>query len=254
MLAWDIINPLHIAKFATDEIQLVIADTEGLIADIEGGIADTTGFIADIEGFITVIEGYFSNFMAILSYIFGILKWLWDLYWIIVLWIFIIISIINIFILLTVAEQEYYDIADNIANIGIMFDTFFNKTLADFFVKYLPSGWNCMTKMVRNFPGCIPWYCLDVIGKMLYMPFGFTFWLFCMQDMERSAWSTIYAIDCQIKSLSGISLVHFPDFVMEDCYTCNLEPVPKAPPTFTWKTEPVPELIPYPWDLITWGM
>ena len=75
MLAWDIINPLHIAKFATDEIQLVIADTEGLIADIEGGIADTKCFIADIEGFITVIEGYFSNFMAQTSKVFGVRIW-----------------------------------------------------------------------------------------------------------------------------------------------------------------------------------
>jgi hypothetical protein len=246
MLAWDIMNPFYIAEWGITNVEMTVADSEGLIADIEGAIADFEGAIADIEG-------AFADLMVIFLQIFSFLKWLWDLYWEIVLWVFIIITIINVFILLTVAEQEYYDITDNIANIGIMLDTFFNKTVYDFFTKYLPSGWNCMTKMVRNFPGCIPWYFLDVLGKILYAPFGFLFWLFCLQDSERSIWEIIYEIDCEFKDMSGFSLVHFPDYVMQDCYTCNLEPVPKAPPPFTWKTENVPGLIPYPWELITWG-
>lgn len=246
MLAVDIFDPLFIADIFTSQGELVIADVEGVVADIEGAIADTTGIIADIEGAIAIV-------MAEVQYIFTILFWIFIYYWIIVFWIFVIISIINFIILLTVIEQEYYDITDNIANIGIMFDTFFDKTVNDFFVKYLPSGWNCMTKMVRNFPGCIPWYLLEVIGKLFYLPFTFLFWLFCMQEIERTVWENIYMIDCKIKSFTGFSLVHFPDYVVEDCYTCNLEPLPKAPPTFKWKTENVPGLIPYPWEMITFG-
>ena len=146
-------------------------------------------------------------------------------------------------ILLTFGTQEIYDIEDNIANVGILLDTFFNKTFKEFFTKYLTSCFQCAGKMIKNFPGCLIWYLLEVVGQIIYLPFRLIFWIFCLQDAERMMWSTISKIDSYVQAFTTFSLIHYPDFIVEDCYMCNLEELPVVQPAPLMKSEPIPYLI-----------
>lgn len=225
----------------------------GIVSDIfsplifaESAIGDIEGIISDIEGAISAIEGGIADFASILGDMISMAAFVFNSFWTVIFWIILVIVGLDSIILLQKAEQEYYDITDNIANVGIYLDTLFDKTLKDFFTKYLPSGWNCMTKMIRNFPGCIAYYIIDAIGQILYLPFRIVFWIFCLSDFERMMWDFLRSLDDNIKSTFGFHLLHYPDSIIQDCYTCNLEPMPvfhKLPPM---KTEDVPGLIPIP--------
>lgn len=199
------------------------------IAQMEGAITITEGIIADIEGF-------FADLFAWMGFIFEILFYLFVFY-------LALIFVIDMIILLTFGTQEIYDIEDNIANVGILLDTFFNKTFKEFFTKYLTSSFQCAGKMIKNFPGCFFWYILEVIGQLIYLPFRLIFWIFCLQNAERMGWALISKIDDYIKSVSNISFIHYPDFVIQDCYMCNLEELPVVQPAPKMKSEPIPYLI-----------
>lgn len=230
----DIFAPIIFAEETVDEVG-------GFIAVAEGAIADITGFIADVEGAI-------ADFAAIYADIIGIMIFVFSFFWTLFIWLIIIITIIDAIILLGFAADHYKETADNVANIGILLDTFFDKTFTEFFSKYLASIFQCGGKMIKNFPGCIFWYILEIIGQILYLPFRFIFWLFCMQDFERSMWALVSQIDDYLHSISGFSLIHYPDFIIQDCYMCNLEKLPIVQPAPRMKNPALPYLVPYPWD------
>lgn len=165
---------------------------------------------------------------------------------IILIQVYLMILTIDMVTSLNWMKQEYYDITDNIANTGIVLDTFFDYTIADFFTKTVPSYWNCVSKSISNFKTCIIFYFLEILGQLFYLPFRIVFWIFCLDDIERYIWGLLEEADQYVMGISGWHIIHWPDSVIQDCYSCSIDAPPSIPSAPTWKTEPIPQLIPLP--------
>ena len=116
------------------------------------------------------------------------------------------------------------------------------KKLADFFVKigkffiYIGDVFKsifsyimCGFLMIVKIPLCLKWYSLDILGKTLYSPFAFLFFIFGLTSIEKMLWDIIYDIDCTCYSMTGFHIASFPDSVIKDCYSCKIYPIPKFP-------------------------
>ena len=212
-----------------------------IFADIMSALAAVEGYIADVEG---AIADFFSIFDTFLT----LMEWIWDTFWELLFWLYVLITIWDVIVLLIATKEIWDEVSDDLANIGIFMDTFLGYSVYDFFTQSFSSWWNCTSKIINNLPECLPWYIADTGSKILYMPFTFFFWLICLQDTERAIWQQIYALDCNLSSSFGFSLIHFPDFVIQDCYSCNLDPIPgpMVYPNMKWPDLSNLPLIPYP--------
>jgi hypothetical protein len=84
----------------------------------------------------------------------------------------------------------------------------------------------CAVNFIANLNNCFGWYFLDVIGKTLYLPIGFIFWLFNLQKIENMIWDYIEEIDCIFKNLTGFHLIHYSDSINKKCYSCCCDDFP----------------------------
>lgn len=106
-------------------------------------------------------------------------------------------------------------------------------------------GYVSITRIMK-LPMCAPWYILDMIGWLLYLPFRFVFWSIDylanigVVELEHSFWNFAADTDCYIhgrddnefidqcdpdmkESLNtGVHIIHFPDSVMRTCYNIEL--------------------------------
>jgi len=73
------------------------------------------------------------------------------------------------------------------------------------------------------------WYTLEIIGHILYIPFGFFFWLFSLQSVERMIWGILEDIDCFCYKSTGYHLIHYSDSIVKKCYKCKIKKMPKFP-------------------------
>lgn len=88
----------------------------------------------------------------------------------------------------------------------------------------------CGIKYVNNLRSCIIWYILDGIGSTLYSIFvklpvfmiriltGFN-----MQPFVDGINCMVKYIDSLYFKLTCYHFIHFPDWVIQDCYTCNFQ-------------------------------
>lgn len=90
---------------------------------------------------------------------------------------------------------------------------------------YLTGG----LRFIINFPKCFGWYSLDVLGKTLYSPLKFLFWLFNLQYIENMLWGYAENIDCICKKYTGYHLIHFSDNIIDQCYVFCPDEFPKFP-------------------------
>jgi hypothetical protein len=89
----------------------------------------------------------------------------------------------------------------------------------------------CGFYLVIKFPQCFAWYGLEVVGHVLYIPFGFFFWVTGTQKIEKQIWDMIEQIDCLCYSTTGYHLIHYSDSIIKKCYSCKVKPF-KKPPKF----------------------
>ena len=84
----------------------------------------------------------------------------------------------------------------------------------------------CMFKFLRNSYKCFFYYILDLIGKILYIPFSLLFWLsknlfgIDLYPLETRLWKSLELINDFVFSIVGFHIIHFPQKVREDCYSC----------------------------------
>jgi predicted PurR-regulated permease PerM len=96
------------------------------------------------------------------------------------------------------------------------------------FFKAIGSYIKCSFAKVKNLPGCMPWYMLQVFGKCLYLPVIFFVWLFKLQKIERDFWNAMESMDKAIFDIFGFHVIHYPQSVINKCYKCSsLVPFPK---------------------------
>jgi len=84
----------------------------------------------------------------------------------------------------------------------------------------------CLFKFLRNSYKCFFYYILDLIGKILYIPFSLLFWLsknlfgIDLYPVETRIWKSLELINNFVFSIVGFHIIHFPQKVREDCYSC----------------------------------
>jgi hypothetical protein len=84
----------------------------------------------------------------------------------------------------------------------------------------------CLFKFLRNSYKCFFYYILDLIGKILYIPFSLLFWLsknlfgIDLYPLETRLWKSLELINNFVFSIVGFHIIHFPQKVREDCYSC----------------------------------
>lgn len=89
----------------------------------------------------------------------------------------------------------------------------------------------CGFYLVIKFPQCFAWYGLEVLGHVLYIPFGFFFWVTGTRKIEKQIWNMIEQVDCFCYSTTGFHLIHYSDSIIKKCYSCKVKPF-KKPPKF----------------------
>ena len=86
------------------------------------------------------------------------------------------------------------------------------------------SSIGCVFKKIGLIPKCSKWYFFDFIGKLLYCPFAFLFWIIDLQSIEDGIWEIVYTFDDMCYETIGVHFAHFPDETITDCYKfCNIK-------------------------------
>jgi hypothetical protein len=107
--------------------------------------------------------------------------------------------------------------------IGQFFDFIFN------IFKSIFSYVMCGFKMIITLPKCFKWYSLDILGKTLYSPIGFLFFVLGLKSIEKMIWDIIQQIDCFIYSVIGRNMASTWEGATKECYSCKIIPIPSFP-------------------------
>ena len=185
--------------------------------------AISTSFFLEVIGFIIIIgiflKGFFEFVWEVLKFIFYLFPdWFFDF---------------NTFF-----SKDFYVPKKNDSKTEVGF--------IPFVVRYIV----VIAVGVFNLPKCILWYGLDTLGWILYLPFRLVFWtldyLFDigMTDKEHQMWNFLDEIDYFLHGPSGnwfmddyanksppkpdpnsmnlgLHIIHFPNSVMEKCFSIN---------------------------------
>ena len=105
----------------------------------------------------------------------------------------------------------------------------FINAVKNFFL-WLGDCVKCGVQKIKSLPQCMIWYLLDLIGKIIYIPF-FLLFLFIRTitdvNVENMIWNVIETIDSYINSFAGFHLIYFPSEVIKKCYKCNIRSFPR---------------------------
>jgi len=88
----------------------------------------------------------------------------------------------------------------------------------------------CSIQILTNFPSCLIYYMIEILGIILYLPVRFIFWLFGMKSIEDAIWNGLYELDKQFylatgghkdkDQCSGYHFLHYPCWIVNKCYRC----------------------------------
>lgn len=99
----------------------------------------------------------------------------------------------------------------------------------------------CAVTKIINIPNCFLWYSLEIIGKLFYLPFFWTFQLLDMffKHLLRINFSVLRIVDRiwwflddmshLFYGMGGFHFMHYSDEVIKRCYTCKIGRFPKIP-------------------------
>jgi hypothetical protein len=73
-----------------------------------------------------------------------------------------------------------------------------------------------------NIKQCFFWYLLDIIGQILYLPFGILLWLLpILQPPADLFWNTLDDLDCLFFDTTGFHFLHYSPTIIKNCYSCS---------------------------------
>jgi len=98
----------------------------------------------------------------------------------------------------------------------------------------------CGLMGIINLPKCFLWYLLEWIGWVFYLPWRFLFFLMdgaanaiigkkVVVDFEHKVWCFLEEMDKYIHKRYKMHIIHYPDSVVEKCYTCRMPKFPSLP-------------------------
>ena len=91
---------------------------------------------------------------------------------------------------------------------------------------FIESYINCGVKFFSNLISCLPFYLLDILGFILYLPITIFLWIFStflgmdFYAREKQAWEGINMLSYTLFPYLGFHLVHYPQHIRENCYSC----------------------------------
>ena len=107
-------------------------------------------------------------------------------------------------------------------------------------LKWAIAGFMCGLTGIFNLPQCFLWYLLEWIGWVLYLPFRLLFYLMDLAMkaiigkegvvyVEHQIWCALEEMDKILHKMNGMHIIHYPDSVINKCYTCKMPSFPKLP-------------------------
>ena len=101
------------------------------------------------------------------------------------------------------------------------------KKIPQFF-RAIGSYLKCGVARIKSMPSCMPWYLLEIFGQIIYLPFRILFWMTRTKEIEKLLWKKMEELDKMIHNISGLHIIHYPDFIQDSCYRCKgMVPFPK---------------------------
>ena len=100
------------------------------------------------------------------------------------------------------------------------------STLSNYSIVFFNSYLKCFMKFLLNMHRCFFFYIVDVFGKFFYLPIRIVMWMsvqyfdFDLSPTEKKIWKGMDYIDNIIFSMFGFHIIHFPESIRKDCYTC----------------------------------
>lgn len=120
-------------------------------------------------------------------------------------------------------EKFFVKVGNAFKAIGTFF-TFLGNVFKSIF-SYITCGF----KMIITLPACFKWYSLEILGKTLYSPIGFLFYVTGLKFVEKMIWDLIQQIDCFALSIFGGNLTTVWEGATKQCYSCKIIPIPSFP-------------------------
>jgi hypothetical protein len=143
----------------------------------------------------------------------------------------------------TNAKNQTYNMAQTAANATTtgMYTHFWKAGFLAFLAASGIGSWaihniEVLIYRVTYFKSCFFWYFLEIIGWILYLPIEFIVWLFCLQELEKTAWKGLDAADCVIYDVVGFYLFKHSDAVNQKCYSKVFTPFPTLALPFSFDT------------------
>lgn len=79
-----------------------------------------------------------------------------------------------------------------------------------------------------NIKQCFFWYLLDIIGNILYLPFGILLWFLPILEQPADLfWNTLDDLDCMVFDITGYHFMHYSPTIIKNCYSCSPAEFPK---------------------------
>lgn len=123
----------------------------------------------------------------------------------------------------TVFFKFYNVVKNNAKNVYNKFVTLIKCIITYFSDLYYSifSYLQCGLIMLYNFPYCIGFYLLQIIGYIIYFPFQIVIWLLNLKELENNIFKYINYINNIFVNTTGVSILNFPQSVQNKCYKCN---------------------------------
>lgn len=124
----------------------------------------------------------------------------------------------------TYGSIEYIDALGKSAVLSKNESFAFVEFIGIFIFSYLA----CAKQFLFNLYKCIfPWYFLGNLGKIFYLPVNIVIWMSSLlfnidlSTTEKSFWDLLEDYNNWVNNTFGIHIIHFPDWVRQDCYICQ---------------------------------
>jgi hypothetical protein len=128
----------------------------------------------------------------------------------------------------TAFDEVFNGVSQEFVALGYAFDLGFDSisSLVYYTVIFIDSYLGCIMKILSNSLECLPFYLMDVIGQIIYLPLRILLWVFDvflgidLYPTEKKLWKGIMEVDEVIYSIFGFNIARYPKGIRDNCYTC----------------------------------
>jgi hypothetical protein len=125
-------------------------------------------------------------------------------------------------------DEVFNGITQEFVSLGYAFELGFDSiaSLVYYTAIFVDTYLSCFIKILSNSLECLPFYLIDVIGQILYLPVRILLWIFYtflgfdLYPNEKKTWNRIMALDEIIYVATGFHIAKYPSDVTNNCYTC----------------------------------